>query len=299
MSSTSLHHQRLLHDIHEISTKPYPYITFHSRPDLTKACLILTPPGIRPIHLTVTFPPKYPLLPPKITIQTKFAHPNVFGDYICASILNTDEGYTPAYTLRGIAIQILSFFNSDSIQQDYGRVVDLSIYREVNATNATKATSRHAERFTCGDCGFPNVAEASVPVNDSVGGLRSSLGNLNVSSSLSNQSVAPRISSSTVTTKETKGEATAGLDTMPAEILIRVCDFLESESLIVFMRAWEKIGGVSGVVTEYGLIRKRELLCFATKEGFGTETLGVGVRVWGSGRIGWVSQLVTHGHISC
>lgn len=283
MSSTPLHHQRLLHDIQEISTNPYPYITFVSRLNLNTACLILTPPDLRPIHLTVKFPPRYPLLPPKITIQTKFAHPNVFDDYICASILNTDEGYTPAYTLRGIAIQILSFFNSDSIQDTYsGRVRDLSTYRERNAIGAK---GQRAEQFTCLECGFPNVSEVLVSAGSSVDSLGSNVGNLNVSSSLSNHSMAPRNSSSLVTTKKTKGQVTATLDTMPPEILIRICDFLESESLIVFMRAWEKIGGVDGLVTEYGLIRKRELLCFATKEGFGTEALGVGVRVWGGGKI--------------
>lgn len=46
------------------------------------------------------------------------------------------------------------------------------------------------------------------------------------------------------------------------------------------------IGGAKGVVTDYGLIRKGELMCFATKEGFATETLGVGVKFWGGGKIG-------------
>lgn len=295
METTPLHHQRLLHDIHELATKPYPDIIFHPHEnDLTKACLILTPPGLRKVHLTVTFPPRYPLEAPEITIQTKFTHPNVFGDYICASILNTDEGYTPAYTLKGIAIQILSFFNSDKIQQDYGTVVDLAVYRNLNAVNAG---SQAAERFRCGKCGFPDVANtpgspSTGSVVGGVGGLGTSLGQLVVSSSSTLQ-VQPATSASmthrTMVASANRKDK-AALIGMPPEILIRICDFLESEELVLFMRSWEKIGGVHGVVTEYGLIRKRELQCFATKEGFALTKLGVGVHVLGGGRQGTIES---------
>src|SRR6187402_3378718 len=108
--------QRLLQDIAELQSKPYPNIVLHVQDnDLTQACLILTVEGYGPMHLTVTFPENFPLSAPIISMDSEVKHPNVFGSYICASILNTQEGYTPAYRLKGIAIQLLSFFSSDKL----------------------------------------------------------------------------------------------------------------------------------------------------------------------------------------
>lgn len=259
----SIYHQRLLHDIHEITTKPYL--------------------GLKKIHLTVCFQSQYPVVAPKISIQTKFIHPNVFTDYICASILNTDDGYTPAYTLKGIAIQILSFFNSDSLEQEHSNsIVDLAKYRRINSKDTY-------DTFSCRKCGFPNstrnIQVVSSPTHngDNItlatgvqGLLLSSPGHLPNSIS----------ASSPVTLKNNKAQ----LSQMPAEILIRICDCLESEDLNVFMRAWDKIGGADGVVTQHGLIQARELQCFALKEGFAKTRLGVGVHVGGGGRYGTLSS---------
>ncbi|CZT45542.1 uncharacterized protein RSE6_05859 [Rhynchosporium secalis] len=67
-------------------------------------------------------------------MDSKVYHPNIFGGYICASIFNTTEGYTPAYTLKSIAIQLLSFFSSDEIEQVGGvGSVDLNMYRSTNS----------------------------------------------------------------------------------------------------------------------------------------------------------------------
>ena len=109
--------QRLLRDIAEIQVDPYPRITLHVNDNLTQACLVLSPDGQEPLHLTMYFG-NYPLQAPVVKIQSKVCHPNVFGDYICASILNTTAGYTLAYTLKSIAIQLLSFFSSESLEQD-------------------------------------------------------------------------------------------------------------------------------------------------------------------------------------
>ncbi|XMA17750.1 hypothetical protein WAI453_010541 [Rhynchosporium graminicola] len=127
--------QRLLQDIAELQTRPYPNIALHVQEgDLTRACLILTVEEYGPMHLTITFPKDFPLSPPQIRMDSKVYHPNIFGGYICASILNTTEGYTPAYTLKSIAIQLLSFFSSDKIEQVGGvGSVDLNMYRSTNS----------------------------------------------------------------------------------------------------------------------------------------------------------------------
>lgn len=138
--------QRLLRDIAELQAKPYPNISLFPSEDITKACLILRPNGGHPLHLSVDFGSQYPLNAPTVTIQSKLDHPNIFGSYICASILNTAEGYTSAYTLKGIAIQLLSFFGSDKLEQAHG-VADLTSYRRYNDYNTWAA-------HLCSKCGF-------------------------------------------------------------------------------------------------------------------------------------------------
>ncbi|KAG0652530.1 Ubiquitin-ligase [Hyphodiscus hymeniophilus] len=140
--------QRLLRDIAEIQTKPYPNIALHPHDhDLNNACLILTVEGYGSMHLTVEFPQDYPLSPPKIGMNSNIKHPNVYGSYICSSILNTTEGYTSAYTLKGIAIQLLSFFSSDKIEQQGGRhFISLDTY---------KSNQKHVhDAYKCLECQF-------------------------------------------------------------------------------------------------------------------------------------------------
>jgi ubiquitin-protein ligase len=123
--------QRLLRDVLELCRSPYPDIAVHTHDEsLTELCLVLSPPGWRDMHLTVKRLERYPLGPPTIQMNSDIEHPNVFGEYICASILNTTEGYTPAYTPKGVFIQLLSFFGSEGIEQQYNyHMVDLDYYR--------------------------------------------------------------------------------------------------------------------------------------------------------------------------
>lgn len=142
--------RRLLRDIAELRSDPYPKIALHPRDDLTEACLILTPHQRDPLHLTIYFGRTYPLQAPRISIQSRVLHPNVFSNYICASILNTTEGYTSAYTLKGILIQLLSFFGSDRIEQEGGgRFIELSEYREQE-----KHWTWESRVYHCAICGF-------------------------------------------------------------------------------------------------------------------------------------------------
>jgi ubiquitin-protein ligase len=140
--------QRLLRDIAEIQTKPYPNIALNIRDsDITSACLVLTVEGYGHMHMTVNFPADYPLKPPRIQMNSAVKHPNIFGSYICSSILNTTEGYTSAYTLKSIAIQLLSFFSSDRVEQEGGGYsIDLVTYKSLQ--------SYIADTYRCGKCHF-------------------------------------------------------------------------------------------------------------------------------------------------
>lgn len=256
--------KRLLRDITELKTKPYPNIELKIRDDdLSTACLILTPEGWGPLHLSVFFHDRYPLSPPRVRMDTSIIHPNVFSGYICASILNTHEGYTPAYTLKGIAIQLLSFFGSDSIEQDYGGAVDLGQFRGM-------ARRKPYQPYHCQRCHFrPKPPKRSIP------------GLMYVSDSRAAHSpVVP----AAATTGETRiNPRLFFIDKLPPEVILRVLDVLDFEDLTSFSRAWERVGRL---ITYSNIVRLRELQCFVLKESHQREKLGVGVCVVFTGRQG-------------
>ncbi|KAI0130541.1 hypothetical protein BJ170DRAFT_701197 [Xylariales sp. AK1849] len=200
--------QRLLQDIDELCRKPYPNIELHVRDDddLSRLCLVLSPPGWQQMHLSIANLSSYPLKPPEITMDSFVLHPNVFGRYICASILNDPKHYTPAYTLKSIAIQLLSFFGSNGIEQDYGDTVDLEQYRQ----------DRTIESFYCKKCQFGQADGAT-----------------RISALLLDILAA------------TNGDMSAPIYGMPNEILLLVLEKLEDfEDLTSFARAWPRISQI-------------------------------------------------------
>lgn len=261
--------QRLLRDIAELQTKPYPNITFVPYDnDITKACLILTPNGGSPLHFTIVFGERYPLQAPKITMQSYVAHPNIIGSYVCASILNTNEGYTPAFTLKEITIQLLSFFGSDKLEQDYGGIVDLQSYRTRNWYRDT-----HLYPYKCSICQFDGTMES---VGQNV--LRS----IPTPQASEAQSPQPFITPNTrpafFSHALQKDSRTKDLASMLDEVLCLICHALGTEELMVFANAWNRIGSSQGMATRFNLIRNRELLCFCLKKSFEHSKLGVGVK---------------------
>jgi ubiquitin-protein ligase len=318
--------QRLLRDIAELQAKPYPNISLFPSEDVTKACLILRPNGGPPLHLSVDFGSQYPLNAPTVTIQSRLNHPNIFGSYICASILNTAEGYTSAYTLKGIAIQLLSFFSSDKLEQVHSnRVADLTSYQPYNDYNTWAA-------HLCNKCGFGVGADPG-PSGQQSDVQRSEIWELREKGSEHTTGLStapfptlrpnarhPRTMSRTSTpcphkeakwramiqpalpltaragsSKEVDPEISAGislpsitrqLTSLPDEILLLICNELDTEELFGFAKAWGRIGGEGGVMTRFDLIRTRELQCFCLKESFRNAQLGVGVNVVKRGRVG-------------
>jgi len=63
---------------------------------------------------------------------------------------------------------------------------------------------------------------------------------------------------------------------LPNEMLLLICDLLETEELLSFAEAWPKIGDV---INEFNVIRTRELQCFCLKKDYITTKLGVGIAV--------------------
>ncbi|KIW05408.1 uncharacterized protein PV09_03921 [Verruconis gallopava] len=62
--------------------------------------------------LQITFPDEYPTKPPKCKFVPPLFHPNVYpSGTVCLSILNEDEGWRPAITIKEILLGIQSLLN--------------------------------------------------------------------------------------------------------------------------------------------------------------------------------------------
>ncbi|KAJ3032829.1 hypothetical protein HK097_005064, partial [Rhizophlyctis rosea] len=104
-------------------------------------------------------PQDYPKSGPQISINTPVSHPNVFGSWICCDILKGKivrsggyvGGYTPAYTLQTILVQLLSFFTAEKVDQDYGNAA--YTVRELSGYSP-KSNEKAVLAFQCMDCGY-------------------------------------------------------------------------------------------------------------------------------------------------
>lgn len=285
-------HARLLRDLREIQEHPYENVKLIPREEnIRDACLILTPLGQDPLHFTVLFQDNYPLRAPSIRIDSSVHHPNVFGGYICASILNTSKGWTPAYTIKGIAIQLLSFFSSDTLEQVHGGAArDLNRYRLPDGR-----WSPTGGAFECRHCDYYRPDSYAIPTSYTLnlGRLLGGVFGEDTPPDASLQESHAQAPSSQGTPESTGQAQTSSLDAsvpledqeghhiydMPDEILVRICEQMETEDLITYARAWSRIGSATGIVTRFNLLRNRELQCFVLKKSFEEADLGVGVDV--------------------
>jgi ubiquitin-protein ligase len=283
--------QRLLRDIDELIRKPYPNIDIHIHDgDLSQFCLLLSPAGWVPMHLTVSKLHRFPLHAPSVRMDSDVIHPNVFGNYICASILNTYEGYTPAYTLKNIAIQLLSFFGSEHIEQiSDGEEINLSYYRS-SRTASRRRFGHHgsyAENFACSKCQFGitrfEVSKRDVPGAVYVNAAPSKSSRRTRKSNLSTNSQGEgKENKSSLLVSRGLGNSVAkadsavmNIDALPTEILLLIVKAVEDfEDLTSLAQAWPR---VSQIISEFDVVRQRELQCFVSKMPFNDVVLGVGV----------------------
>ena len=292
-------HQRLLRDIAELQNDPYPNITLHPR-NLSEACLVLTPQDQDALHLTITFGSEYPLDAPTVSIQSRVSHPNVFNSYICASILNTTEGYTPAYTLKAICIQLLSFFTSDRIEQeDYNGHVDLNEYRErASQSGFERHATRSSRAIRCADCGFRSKEAVLEDQSLAPQGMDDftfpRLRTLELQAIDSFKSAPPAtLAANTASSEATRISTVSRIRTpaftklvplinrvlgLPNEILMMILDELDTTSLMIVARHCKDIGNL---VASHDFIRMRELQCFCLKKNFMKTQLGIGISVTG------------------
>jgi len=289
-------HQRLLQDIAELQSDPYPNIGLFLQDDLQQACLVLSPSGKAPLHLTINFGKHYPFVAPQITIQSQIEHPNVYGDYICASILNTTEGYTPAYTLKSVAIQLLSFFNSDRIEQEGGyRSIELDGYRH-DAFRYDQQDGR-GNGHICIKCGFGcGFGSRKITDKDSVIVGQETRPNARVQSRQIidlDESIGPQngvavgmqdsMAIDVPRRDERRPRLIERMLALPDEILLQIFSQLDTQDLLAAAKVCGEIGDF---MNSYDTIRMRELQCFCFKDNFMRTKLGVGVHIDRKGKQG-------------
>ncbi|KAH9905140.1 hypothetical protein F4778DRAFT_728860 [Xylariomycetidae sp. FL2044] len=278
----ALCHRRLMLDIKEFYQDPYPNIKlFTFDEDLSAACLVLTPETYhKPLHLTVKFPSDYPLHPPRVEMNSQVEHPNVLGNFICATILRYGDEYTPAYTLKSIAIQLLSFFASETMDQEHGDgAVALDEYRN--------ADEHLLDTFECSWCksgtGSPlQQGSKLAQQEESVSKRPEDWPTLHLGANMPRRS--PKQAQSYINAPADKDRSTKHItngimanDRLPNEILLLVLEQLDKfKDLTNFARAWPR---VSAMVGEFDIIRQRELQCFCLKDNYKTANLGVGVSI--------------------
>ncbi|KIK94173.1 hypothetical protein PAXRUDRAFT_828254 [Paxillus rubicundulus Ve08.2h10] len=84
----------------------------------------------------LTFPPEYPLLPPKMRFITPMWHPNIYSDgVVCISILHAPgddqygyedagERWMPVHTVETILVSVISLLSSETPNTDSPANVD-------------------------------------------------------------------------------------------------------------------------------------------------------------------------------
>ena len=223
--------------------------------DIYSACLLLTVNDGTTLHLNIKFPTQYPLSPPKISIQSSISHPNVFGGYICASLLNTTEDYTPAYTLKGVCIQMLSFFTSDSIEDVAGFTSNLRLYREdpLSYRVPFNSDTSNERPIQCQRCDEHRRLQNHNPEGSRTNAVISPL------SARRHREAKRRVEEKSMTTSVNFKKSLQG---MPDEISLLICEALPTKYLLSLSQACDWIGGENGLVSKYNIIRKRETICF-------------------------------------
>lgn len=260
---------RLQREIVELEKEPLEGVQYHFRDsDMKHMCLILTPQsgpfrGLR-LHLKVRIPDNYPRDPPVVTIQTNVDHPNVMGGgFICCDILaprnqwamdsmRYNGGYTPAYLLKYIFYQLLSFFSVYEVDQDTGGTKKVISYRYHSVSHFQEAAVKQVRGYVCSACGFnisiPSTVDAA-------------------SMDVDKPSPSPEEESS----PETRFCYLSKLDT---DCWLSILDKLSDQDMHSLARAWAPVKQL-----QQNLLIRRQLVCFYLRKTHLESVLGIGLRV--------------------
>ena len=144
--------KRLLRDWEEVRSNPLPTISAAPLQDDLQEWHCNLCPSDGPyagatFHLELHFPSNYPLQPPVVKLRCRtLKHPNVFGFGICLDMLNGGEratsssysGWSSAYTVHSILLQLQSFLFGESVEQGHGERKSMEEYTCESAVARTR-----------------------------------------------------------------------------------------------------------------------------------------------------------------
>ncbi|CAG8464857.1 4861_t:CDS:1 [Acaulospora colombiana] len=264
--------RRELVELHNESMKGIDVILHE---DITSMCLILTPlqgpfNGLR-LHLSVCIPEEYPRLAPQITIQTPVQHPNVFGNFICADILQAhgDEtqfrssrgyngGYTPGYLLKYIFLQLLSFFSDTRVEQTGGHKYDIAYLEDSVHKNEMRNS---VTNYKCNKCGFNDSINVT-PTQAEIEELDICGNPINSTQNFDN--IIPSITPN------------ATVDKLTDDCWLHIIEFLNERDIFVLSSVYPRI---HTLVHFFNILLRRQLVCFYLRKTFTESILGIGIRV--------------------
>ncbi|XP_002960943.2 uncharacterized protein LOC9641780 [Selaginella moellendorffii] len=279
--STKSWQVRVQRDLTELTKEPLQGIQVCTYADqLDHMCLVLSPlsgpyAGVN-LHLDVRIPADYPHGPPQVTIQTPVRHPNVFGSFICCDILKPvstrydynpqgghwqiyNGGYTPGYLLKYLFLQLLSFFSSKFVQQDYGgKAVELESYSQREHSFDPLDPLDWVKRYSCANCGF-NVAFP---------GVKSAPESTSVTS--------PAMIEGEFDDHLSLVESPNLFERLDADCCLEIVDRLSDQDAIRLTRVYS---GVKELINSENLLLRRQLVCFFLRKTFkeSDTVLGIGV----------------------
>lgn len=103
-----------MRDIAEIQTKPYPNVQYFPREESIQAgCLIVARNAVESVHLYVWIPEDYPLTGPVVLDSNNGDEPEDVLDAMCYGSRGGQQNWTPAYTLKSMAIDVLQWYSID------------------------------------------------------------------------------------------------------------------------------------------------------------------------------------------
>lgn len=269
---------RLKQDIRDLYKEPVEGVdVIIDDKDISVMCLVLTPPkgspyyGLR-LHFSVKIHTSYPMSPPKITVDTIVTHPNVFEDgYLCADIIKAESelnwarsngykgGYSPAYLLKNIFMNLLSFFASEHIEQDGGYMA------RTDMTQHNKISKKAVARFTCTKCKF---------------NLQCGLQGVYKPSDDGDDSSTVETAGVVATTDSTRPTQAVTLDRLPEEIWLLIANMLWDQSMFCLGKVYPRF---STIARKYNLLIRRSLVCFYLRKPFTEAVLGIGLKFIANG----------------
>ncbi|KAJ3126758.1 hypothetical protein HK098_007137 [Nowakowskiella sp. JEL0407] len=256
-----------------------------------RACLTLTtssgPFQNIPLHFEVLIPPDYPTRPPRILASTKLKHPHIYERWICSDILIANEenryarpevpksenyrgGYTPAYTLFGVALQMLSFLSDESIENIQGGTSKQQWDWELFDILKSCSYATNNKLFDCKHCGYDG-SEIMEDLEDDVY-VSKLLHEKRITQKRQPQSKGTPNFPMNVEYRKRAVKIYALMLRVPTELWLQILELIPTSMFPIVKNALPLVHDITKIVTI-----KRELYCFYSKEDYKNAILGFGV----------------------